>query len=164
MTRDRQIPLVNNYLRRVEDIVLVLVAVVLAILALLLLITTAVALFTALTGGTMRDATVEILDRLLLVMITMEIFYTVTLTLQSHTLTAEPFLIVGAIAAVRRLLVITATTIEPGVDPNTLMWTMVELALLSLIVIAIAVSVYILRKGQQYPSEKMDKDKPPERA
>jgi len=47
-------------------------------------------------------------DDVLLVMMTMEIVYTVTLSLQSHKLVAEPFLVIGIIAAIRRTLVITA--------------------------------------------------------
>ena len=50
------------------------------------------------TGGLIRDQAIEILDSVLLVMMTMEIVYTVAISLESHTLNAEPFLIIGALA------------------------------------------------------------------
>lgn len=142
------------YLSRIEDAVLVLIALVLSILALLLLGTTVVTLVNSVVTGAIRDLAIEILDNVLLVMITMEIVYTVTLSLESHTLTAEPFLIVGAIAAIRRVLVITAATPKLEANPEVFRSTLMELGLLAAIIISIAAAVYILRKGQSYPSEK----------
>jgi hypothetical protein len=55
----------------------------------------------------------------------MEIVYMVTLSIESHKLVAEPFLIVGAIAAIRRMLVITAqsTARESNIRPfRILFW------------------------------------------
>ena len=99
---------VVDILHRVESVVLTLIAVVLAVLALLLLGSSVIAMYNALMEGQIRDLAIEILDSVLLVMMTMEIVYTVALSLESHSLVAEPFLIVGAIAAIRRMLVITA--------------------------------------------------------
>jgi uncharacterized membrane protein (DUF373 family) len=151
---DPAIGRVAHYLNRVEDLVLTLVAVVLALMALVLLGNTFLGLVTVLTNGTTRSLAVDILDNVLLVMITMEVFYTVTLSLKSHTLVAEPFLIVGAIAAVRRVLVITAATGVPGASSDSVTWQLAELGLLALMIISISISVYVLRKGQQYPAEK----------
>ncbi len=151
---DPTVERVTHYLNRVEDIILTLVAIVLALMAIILLINTLVGVFNALTHGTSRTLAVDILDSVLLVMITMEVFYTVTLSLKSHTLVAEPFLIVGAIAAVRRVLVITAATGTPDTNSQSVMWALAELGLLALVILAISISVYVLRKGQQYPPEK----------
>src|SRR5450756_694230 len=96
-----------HYLKSAESIVLVLIAVVLAILAILLLGSSVMALVNAVMTGQIRDNAIDILDSVLLVMMTMEIVYTVTLSLESHTLVAEPFLVIGTIAAIRRMLVIT---------------------------------------------------------
>ncbi len=50
------------------------------------------------------------LDRLLLTLMVIEILHTVRISVRSLVLTAEPFLIVGLIAAIRRILVLTLQT------------------------------------------------------
>ena len=140
-----------HYLKSVESVVLVLIAVVLAVLAILLLGSSVMALINAVMTCQIRELAIEILDSILLVMMTMEIVYTVTLSLESHTLAAEPFLIIGAIAAIRRMLVITAesTNLEVA-NPDAFHSTLIELGLLAVIIIAMAASIYVLRRSQRY--------------
>jgi len=78
-------------------------------------------------------------------MMTMEIVYTVAISLQSHTLVAEPFLIIGVIAGIRRMLVITATSTEVEAHPEQFHNTLVELGLLAATVVALACAIWILR-------------------
>ena len=140
---------VVDILHRVESVVLTLIAVVLAVLALLLLGSSVIAMYNALMEGQIRDLAIEILDSVLLVMMTMEIVYTVALSLESHSLVAEPFLIVGAIAAIRRMLVITAESTKLEVsNPEAFRNTLIELGLLALIIVAMAISIYILRRSK----------------
>ena len=51
---------------------------------------------------------INLLDNALLLFIVAELLHTVRATIQERTLVVEPFLIVGLIAGVRRLLVLTA--------------------------------------------------------
>ena len=137
-----------------ESAVLVLIGVVLVVLALLMLEGAVVSIFHAAGEGKIREEAIEILDSVLLVMMTMEIVYTVAISLESHTLVAEPFLIIGAIAAIRRMLVITATsTKDEHGNPEVFRNTLIELGLLAFIVLAMSVSIYILRKSSQYQLE-----------
>jgi phosphate starvation-inducible membrane PsiE len=137
-----------RFLKQVESVVLFAIAIVLALLAVLLLVSSIQALITAVTSGLIREQAIEILDSVLLVMMTMEIVYTVTLSLESHTLQVEPFLIVGAIAAIRRMLVITATSTKLESQPALFQNTLIELALLAVTIGVIAVSIMLLRRGQ----------------
>ena len=143
------------FLKRTESVVLFIIAIVLAVLAVLLLFSSVQALYVAVVGGQIRTQAIEILDSVLLVMMTMEIVYTVTLSLESHKLVAEPFLIVGAIAAIRRMLVITAQSTQIENQPALFQNTLIELGLLAFTIIIIAASVYILRSSQKFlpPSE-----------
>jgi len=50
----------------------------------------------------------SLLDRGLILFMVVELLHTVRITLHGHELTAEPFLIVGLIAAIRRVLLLTA--------------------------------------------------------
>ena len=139
-----------HYLERSERIVLSLIAIVLVALALLLLASNIIGMIQAMLSGTMNDKAIEILDGVLLVMMTMEIVYTVTLSLQSHKLIAEPFLVIGIIAAIRRTLVITAESTKLEGSPELFRSTLLELALLSLIVGVMAASIYIMRRSNRY--------------
>src|SRR5215831_4074018 len=106
-----------RYLNHAESAVLVMIGVVLVILAVLLLWTSGTSMIEAVQQGKIAHRAIEVLNSVLLVMMTMEIVYTVAISLESHTLSAEPFLIIGTIAAIRRMLVITATSTETEKNP-----------------------------------------------
>jgi phosphate starvation-inducible membrane PsiE len=147
-TKPRPGALAARYLKMTETVVLTLIAVVLVILSVLLLGSSVAALYNSVVTGQIRDSAIEILDSVLLVMMTMEIVYTVTLSLESHTLAAEPFLVVGTIAAIRRMLVITAesTNLEIS-NPEAFRNTLIELGLLAVTIITLAVSIYVMRRS-----------------
>ena len=138
------------FLKQTESIVLFCIAFILALLAVLLLFSSVQALYVAVAGGVIRDQAIEILDSVLLVMMTMEIVYTVTISIESHKLDAEPFLIVGAIAAIRRMLVITAESTKLESNIPAFQNTLIELGLLAATIILIALAVYILRKSTTF--------------
>ncbi len=142
------------FLKRTESVVLFCIAFVLSILAVLLLFSSIYSLYVAVTGGEIRDQAIEILDSILLVMMTMEIVYTVTISIESHKLDAEPFLIVGAIAAIRRMLVITAESTKLESNIPAFQNTLVELGLLAVTIIVIACAVYILRRSEAFAPPK----------
>jgi len=141
---------VAHYIAQTERFVLILIAIVLSILAILLLGAGVLALIDAVTKGVdaIRSQAIDILDTVLLVMMTMEIVYTVTLSLESHTLVAEPFLVIGTIAAIRRMLVITAESTRLENQPAVFQSTLIELALLGFIVLSMAGAIYVLRRSQ----------------
>jgi uncharacterized membrane protein (DUF373 family) len=56
------------------------------------------------------SAIFQIIDRLLVVLMLVEILNTVQASIRTRTLVCEPFLIVGMIACIRRILVITLET------------------------------------------------------
>ncbi len=49
-------------------------------------------------------AATDLVDKVLLVLILVEIVHTVVLSLRAHELVAEPFLVVGLVAVVRKIL------------------------------------------------------------
>ena len=141
-------------LKGAESLVLTLIAIVLVVLSVVLLISGVITMVNDVMNGTIVDAGVEILNGVLLVMMIMEIVGTVTMSLESHTLIAEPFLIIGAIAAIRRMLVITAESTRLELtNPDAFRSLLVELGLLALIVVAMAVAIYILRRGTRPAAE-----------
>lgn len=141
----------SNYLGSAENVVLVMIGVALVLVALLLLFASMHDLWLAATGGpvVIEKKAIEILNTVLLVMMTMEIVYTVAISLKSHTLNAEPFLIIGSIAGIRRMLVITATSSESEGDARKFYNTLVELGLLAGTVVTMALAIWILRYSQR---------------
>lgn len=136
-----------RFIRILETVVLTAIAIVLVILAIILLCNSVIAMWHDLVKGTVAHTGIEILNSILLVMMIMEIVYTVTMSLESHSLVAEPFLIIGAIAAIRRMLVITAesTRLELS-NPAAFQSLLMELGLLGLLVLVMAVSIFILKR------------------
>src|ERR1044072_9460441 len=51
-----------------------------------------------LIGGTLTGNIVPLLDRILLILLVVELLYTVQVSFREHALTAQPFLLVGLIA------------------------------------------------------------------
>lgn len=98
-------------LEHVQDAVTAAVGLVLIALACVLLIA---GIADSLDGhwGPISAAGPLLLDRVLLVLILVEIVYTVVLSLREHRLVAQPFIIVGLIAVIRRILFV----LTPGSD------------------------------------------------
>jgi hypothetical protein len=130
-----------------ESVLLALTGIALVLIGVFLLYSSLHDLKDAVHQGTtqIENGSVEILNTVLLVMMIVEIVYTVAISLRSHTLDAEPFLIVGVIAGIRRMLVITATSTLVEAQPGQFRNTLVELGLLAATVIALAVAIAILR-------------------
>src|SRR6202162_2373378 len=98
-------------------------------------------------------AILELIDRLLLVLMLVELLHTVRISIRSHALVIEPFLIIGLIAIIRRILVLTLHTESyTGNAP----WTadveahfrasMIEAGVLALLVAVLITSIYIVSK------------------
>ena len=97
-----------------------------------------------------------VLDQLLLVLMLVELLHTVRISIRSETLIMEPFLIVGLITSIRRVLVITmqaAKMTEQG-QPHAgealstaFLNTMGELGLLGFLILIFVVSIYLLRRS-----------------
>ncbi len=132
---------------RVEDVVYIALGLLLAGCAAVLLVAGGVDFVSNLLGGTLPDRVVEILDRILLVLLVVELLYTVQVSFREHTLVPEPFLIIGLIAATRRVLVLTAQfpkLLEKG--DTSFRNGMIELALLAVLIVALVTSIVLLRK------------------
>jgi uncharacterized membrane protein (DUF373 family) len=145
--RDSARDWVARIFTRIEDVVYVGLGVLLAGTAIVLLAAGAYDFVTYLVAGALPSHVVELLDRILLILMIVEILYTVQVSFREHTLVPEPFLIVGLIAAVRRILVTTAEfarMIEKGGE--LFRNAMVELSVLTVMVLALVASLLMLRR------------------
>jgi uncharacterized membrane protein (DUF373 family) len=133
---------------RVEDVVYVGLGVLLAGSALVLLFDGGVQfvrLFAA--GDRLQPGVIDLLDRILLILMIVEVMYTVQVSFREHSLVPEPFLIVGLVAVTRRILVVTAEFAElMDKDPAVFANTMIELGLLSAMVLVLVGSLLLLKR------------------
>ncbi len=139
--------------RAAEIVVLVVIAVLLIALSVFLLFGSALELYAAVLQQNVITQATNILNAVLLVMMTMEIVYTVTLQIQIRRLVPEPFLVIGAVSAVRRMLIVTTNASQvPSHDIEAIRNTLLELGVLSIIIFVMIVSIYILRRAPPPPA------------
>ncbi len=129
-----------------------------ALAALLALGASGVALWHAVTNWSSEEGILLVIDRLLFALMLVEILHTVRASMRSGGLTCEPFLVVGLIASIRRVLVITLhsseTTNNNGfsdVDEKLFRASMLELAVLAVLIMVMVVAIYIVHKARAKP-------------
>jgi len=94
-----------------------------------------------------------LIDRLLLVLMLVELLHTVRISIRSHALVVEPFLIIGLIAIIRRTLVLTlqadgftqGTQWTPDVEAH-FRASMIEAGVLALLIAVLVLSIFVIRK------------------
>jgi uncharacterized membrane protein (DUF373 family) len=144
-TLERQ---VLRILSTTEHLVFFIIGVLLFVVALVLLAHAAMSVVPMLgpNAHVVQNGT-RFLDQILLVLMIVELAYTVMLSLRGAVLSAEPFLIVALIAVIRRILVITVG--EPRTAGNmeraASSATLLELGVLTAVVLAFVSSILLLR-------------------
>ena len=139
-------------LEHAQDIVTVTVGVVLIVLAATLAVNGVISFVTAImhkpdhvsTANAISQAAINLLDRVLLVLILVEIVHTVVLSLRAHRLAAQPFIVVGLVAVIRRILFLLS-------NENTI--PTAELALLIGMVVAFVAAYLAVSHFEQRPGE-----------
>jgi uncharacterized membrane protein (DUF373 family) len=148
----------SEVLSRVELFAYLGIGILLAVAALVGIATATFSLWAAAQDHGAADALVVTVDRLLFVLMVVEILHTVRDSFRSGTLVCEPFLIVGLIASIRRVLVITLESSRVNVpgkwsaDSQAMLdSTMLELAVLGGLILIMVVSIYVLRRSERRP-------------
>lgn len=105
--------------------------------------------------GEFGTATIALFGEALLTLIIAQVVYTTVAFLKVGVLQVEPILVVGIIASVRRILVL--TVVLSGTAGNTgsglsFRENMVEISLLSFIVLILAIAIYLVRKSKSFRS------------
>lgn len=134
----------------VEDIVYIGLGTLLAIAALSLLVSGFRNFVVAIYRHTMAAQAINLLDQVLLVLLVIELLYTVQVSFREHGLVAEPFIVVALIAVIRRVLVLTAEFPKlPQADDGTFRHAWIELALLAVMTVVLVGSLILLQRHSQ---------------
>lgn len=91
---------------RSQDVISVVAGAILVLLAAVVLVSGLVDFFRTIGSQPAVTVATHLLDRVLLVLILVEIVHTVVLSVRAHTLVAEPFIVVGLVAVIRKILLI----------------------------------------------------------
>jgi len=141
---------------KVEVFAYLVLGLLLALTALLGVGSAAVSLWRDVQDHVNAASLVLTIDRLLFVLMVVEILHTVRVSFRSGTLVCEPFLIVGLIASIRRVLVITLESSQvnqPGKwSPETqglFNATMLELGVLGGLILVMVISICLLRYSER---------------
>lgn len=131
----------------VEDLVYAGLGILLAIAALTLLAVAVKSLASALLTRALPGQVVGFLDQILLILLIVELLYTVQVSFREHGLLAEPFLVVALIAVIRRILVLTAELPKlPEAGGVVFSHALLELALLTVMIFVLVASFIMLQK------------------
>jgi Phosphate-starvation-inducible E family len=150
--KTRAIRLSTELFEHIELFVYVALGIVLSVTSVLALGSAALLLLEG-----MRDwSSILIVDRLMFVLMLIEILHTVRGSVRSGELTPEPFLIIGLIASIRNVLVITLKSSgmtseghHGSIDGEMLFRSsIIELGVLGALILIFVVSIYLLRRGR----------------
>ena len=123
-------------LEHAQDYIAIAVGVVLLVLATVLVVAGVVGFFTALGSQPVLQAGNVLVDRVLLVLILVEIVHTVVLSLRAHRLAAQPFIVVGLVAVIRRILFLLSSEVKVSVAELGMLIAMVVAFVAGLIAVS----------------------------
>jgi hypothetical protein len=152
----RAIRLSTELFHQIELFVYVALGIVLSVTSVLALGSAALLLLEGMRDWSSTSAVFLIVDRLMFVLMLIEILHTVRGSVRSGELTPEPFLIIGLIASIRNVLVITLKSSgmtsegHHGSFEGEILFrsSIIELAVLGALILIFVVSIYLLRRGR----------------
>lgn len=141
-----------HLIQRVEQVVYFAIGGLLVLTLVLALAGAVKILWDGLQDWSGTTAVFQLIDRLLFVLMLVEILNTVQASVKTRTLVCEPFLIVGLIACIRRILVITLETSQitqpshwQASNEPLFNASMLELGVLGGLVLILIGSIYLTR-------------------
>jgi uncharacterized membrane protein (DUF373 family) len=137
---------VRSALAGIEEALYIIVGLLLLAAAVLVVVGTVSGLITSIrTHQSAVNIGVVLLDRILLTLIVAELLHTLRFVVLRGEIVVEPFLFVGLIAVVRRILIITASV--ASTTGRALTNQLLELGLLGVLTLALAVAIYLVRRS-----------------
>jgi uncharacterized membrane protein (DUF373 family) len=123
-------------LEHVQDLLSVIVGVLLVVLAAVVLVLGIVDFFRDVTHGAVESAVINLLNRVLLVLILVEIMHTVVLSLRAHHLVTQPLLAVGLVAVIRKILFVLSSEESVSTAELALLIAMIAVFVAALILVS----------------------------
>lgn len=135
-----------------EDALYVGIATLLTATGLVLLWFSALELVDLVRDGNASTA-VEILDTLLLLFIVVELQFAVRATLAKRELVAEPFLLVGILASIKEIVVLSVKAAEEVGNGAAFDDRLTQIGLLGVLVLVLGATAWLMRLKEREPDE-----------
>ena len=135
-----------------EDVVYGGIAILLVVTAVVLLVRAAGELL-RIGGSSVQDVSIEVLDLLLLVFIVVELLFAVRTTLSKRELVAEPFLLVGIIASIKEIVVLSVKAAEEVGEGAVFDDQLMVIGVLGVLVLMLGITAWLLRLKEREPDE-----------
>ena len=142
----------------VEDLFYVAVALALSLAGIGLFGYVVYEFFSNITESPFTTLILTLLDGLLLVFILTELIHSIRAVIDEKVLVSEPFLVVGVVAAIRRLVVVSAEAKELAGTPE-FSDAMLEMGILTATVVGLGAVIFLLRhtdKSEPRPGHEPD--------
>jgi uncharacterized membrane protein (DUF373 family) len=149
--QDAVASLATTSLHVVENVIYVLTALLLVAGAVVVLGQAVYRLVTDSSHG-VTGAIQACLNSLLIVFILVELLSAVRAAIDEHMLVAEPFLLVGILAAIKEMVVLATFRLDEGKVGDAVL----KIGVLGAIVLALAVATLVLRRREREPKEAGD--------
>jgi uncharacterized membrane protein (DUF373 family) len=142
---------VTRIFTQIEHYITIGIGVILVVTTLQLLSGTLAGVIDAWRHWPASDTVSTIVDELLFTLMLVEILHTVRQSIASDQITIEPFLIVGLIASVRRILIVTVEIANQSKGQDTIPFdhAMIELGVLGWLVLVLIASIYLSRRSRR---------------
>ena len=99
------------------------------------------------------DPVVEVLDTLLLLFVLVELLSAVRITIAKRELVAEPFLLVGIIASIKEIVVLSVKAAEDIGAGSTFRDQLSQIGVLGVVVLLLGTTAWLLRIKEREPQE-----------
>jgi uncharacterized membrane protein (DUF373 family) len=144
--------LADAALSAAEDVVYVGIAALLVVAAGVLLVVAADEMFDVLDGFG-SEPIVEVLDTLLLLFIVVELLSAVRTTVAHREMVAEPFLLVGIIASIKEIVVLSVKAADDVGKGSTFRDQLWEIGVLGVVILLLGATAWMLRVKEREPAE-----------
>jgi uncharacterized membrane protein (DUF373 family) len=154
---ERRAEKIDTAIGWIEDALYVVIAAVLAICAAALVVSLARGIPGLFTKGG-ENPVLEVLDAVLLVFIVVELLFAVRATVARRELVAEPFLIVGIIASIKEIVVLSVKAVDAAGKGEVFDDEVTLIAVLGVLTLLLALAAYLLRRKEREPDEGREDD------
>lgn len=135
---------IDKIISIIENSILAIIVIFLVVSSLLLIYDEVYSIFNFSTQQPSVKIIIEVISKTLLLLMIIEILITVKISISEHILSCQPFIVIGMIAAVRRILII---SVEIAYIHENFYYYVIEMGVLIVLILVFVISLTLLRKN-----------------
>ena len=154
---ERRAEAIDRAIGWLEDLLYVVIAAVLALCAAAMVVSLARGIPDLFAKGG-QSPVLEVLDAVLLLFIIVELLFAVRATVARRELVAEPFLVVGIIASIKEIVVISVKAAGATGKGDVFRDEVTLVGVLGVLTLLLALAAFLLRRKEREPDEGREDD------